>query len=88
MSKVLAKTTAQRAIGQLDYKGFDSIDVVVEAIVENMAVKKKLIKDLESICDNDFIFASNTSSFPLTEMSEDAKKTRKCSWNALFLSCY
>jgi len=74
MSKVLAKTTAQRAIGQLDYKGFDSIDVVVEAIVENMAVKKKLIKELESICDNDFIFASNTSSLPLTEMSEDAKK--------------
>jgi 3-hydroxyacyl-CoA dehydrogenase/enoyl-CoA hydratase/3-hydroxybutyryl-CoA epimerase len=74
MSKVLAKTTAQRAIGQLDYKGFESIDVVVEAIVEKMAVKKKLIKELESICDNDFIFASNTSSFPLTEMSEDAKK--------------
>ena len=74
MSKVLAKTTAQRAIGQLDYKGFDSIDVVVEAIVENMAVKKKLIKELESICDNDFIFASNTSSLPLTEMSEDANK--------------
>ena len=39
-----------------------------------MAVKKKLIKELESICDNDFIFASNTSSLPLTEMSEDAKK--------------
>ena len=74
MSKVLAKTTAQRAIGQLDYKGFDSIDVVVEAIVENMAVKKKLIKELESICNKDFIFASNTSSLPLTEMSEDAKK--------------
>ena len=74
MSKVLAKTTAQRAIGQLDYKGFDSIDVVVEAIVENMAVKKKLIKELESICKEDFIFASNTSSLPLTEMSEDAKK--------------
>ena len=74
MSKVFAKTTAQRAIGQLDYKGFDSIDVVVEAIVENMAVKKKLIKELESICNKDFIFASNTSSLPLTEMSEDAKK--------------
>ena len=74
MSKVLAKTTAQRAIGQLDYKGFDKVDVVVEAIVENMSVKKKLIKELEGICNEDFIFATNTSSLPLTEMSEDAKK--------------
>ena len=74
MSKVLAKTTAQRATGQLDYKGFDKVDVVVEAIVENMSVKKKLIKELEGICNEDFIFASNTSSLPLTEMSEDAKK--------------
>jgi 3-hydroxyacyl-CoA dehydrogenase len=56
MSKVLAKTTAQRAIGQLDYKGFDKVDVVVEAIVENMSVKKKLIKELEGICNEDFIF--------------------------------
>ncbi|MDG1237449.1 MAG: 3-hydroxyacyl-CoA dehydrogenase NAD-binding domain-containing protein [Flavobacteriales bacterium] len=74
MSKVSAKTTAQKAVGQLDYKGFNNIDVVVEAIVENMTVKKKLIKELESICKDDFIFASNTSSLPLTEMSEEAKK--------------
>ena len=74
ISKVLAKTIAQRAIGQLDYKGFDKVDVVVEAIVEDMTVKKKLIKELESICKQDFIFASNTSSLPLTEMSKDAKK--------------
>ena len=74
MSKVSAKTTAQKAVGQLDYKGFNNIDVVLEAIVENMTVKKKLIKELESICKDDFIFASNTSSLPLTEMSEEAKK--------------
>ena len=74
MSKVSAKTTAQKAVGQLDYKGFNNIDVVVEAIVENMTVKKKLIKELESICKDDFIFASNTYSLPLTEMSEEAKK--------------
>ena len=74
MSKVSAKTIAQKAVGQLDYKGFNNIDVVVEAIVENMTVKKKLIKELESICKDDFIFASNTSSLPLTEMSEEAKK--------------
>jgi len=73
MSKVSAKTTAQKAVGQLDYKGFNNIDVVIEAIVENMTVKKKLIKELESICKDDFIFASNTSSLPLTEMSEEAK---------------
>ena len=69
-----AKNIAQKAIGQTNYNGFDKTDVVIEAIVENMEVKKKVISDLEKICHEDFIFASNTSSLPLTEMAESAKK--------------
>ena len=69
-----AKNIAQKAIGQTNYNGFDSTDVVIEAIVENMEVKKKVINELEKICHEDFIFASNTSSLPLTEMAKAAKK--------------
>ena len=69
-----AKTIAQRAIGQTDFKGFQGVNVVIEAIVENMEIKQKVIKELESVCHEDFIFASNTSSLPLTEMSKAAKK--------------
>ena len=69
-----AKTIAQKVIGQTDYKGFHGTDVVIEAVVENMEVKKSIIKDLENECHEDFIFASNTSSLPLTEMAVGSKK--------------
>jgi len=69
-----AKNIAQKAIGQTNYNGFSSVDVVIEAVVENMEVKKKIINELEDICHEDFIFASNTSSLPLTEMANAAKK--------------
>jgi 3-hydroxyacyl-CoA dehydrogenase len=40
-------------------------DLVIEAIVENLSVKQKLFKDLDSICQKNAIFASNTSSLPI-----------------------
>ena len=69
-----AKKIAQKVIGQTDYKGFHGTDIVIEAVVENMEVKKSIIKELEQECHEDFIFASNTSSLPLTEMAKGAKK--------------
>ena len=69
-----AKSVIQKAIGQTSFEGFQNVNIVIEAIVENMEVKKNVIKQLEGVCKDDFIFASNTSSLPLTEMSEAAKK--------------
>ncbi|MBG16631.1 MAG: multifunctional fatty acid oxidation complex subunit alpha [Crocinitomicaceae bacterium] len=68
-----AKSTIQRTIGQTNYSGFNKLPIVIEAIVENMEVKKKVIQELEDNCKEDFIFASNTSSLPLTEMAKAAK---------------
>ncbi|WP_411676605.1 3-hydroxyacyl-CoA dehydrogenase family protein [Caproicibacter sp.] len=44
-------------------------DLVVEAALERMDIKKALFKDLESICKKDCIFATNTSSLSITEIS-------------------
>jgi 3-hydroxybutyryl-CoA dehydrogenase len=44
-------------------------DLVVEAIVENLAVKKEAFAALDGICGAQTIFASNTSSLTITEMS-------------------
>ena len=73
ISSVTAKTIIQRAVGQTNYSGFNNLPIVVEAVVENMDVKKKVIQELEANCKEDFIFASNTSSLPLTEMANAAK---------------
>lgn len=44
-------------------------DLVIEAVVENLEVKKALFADLEQICPPQTIFASNTSSLPITELA-------------------
>lgn len=53
-----------------DYSGFKSMDVVIEAIVENMEIKKKVIAETYNQCKPDVIIATNTSSLSVTEMAE------------------
>ena len=44
-------------------------DLVIEAIFENVKVKKELFKELDSICKKDCFFASNTSTIPITDLA-------------------
>lgn len=55
--------------GGLDYAGFKTLDVVVEAIVEDMSVKKKVLAETAEHCSPDVILATNTSSLSVTEMA-------------------
>ena len=56
-----------RGTTQLDE--FASCDLVIEAITENLALKKELLGTLDGLCGPQTIFASNTSSLSITEMS-------------------
>ena len=44
-------------------------DLVIECVKEDMAVKKELLLELDALCKPEAIFASNTSSLPITEMA-------------------
>jgi len=44
-------------------------DLVIEAIFENIKVKKELFKDLDKICKKETYFASNTSTIPITDLA-------------------
>lgn len=46
-------------------------DLVVEAAIENMAIKKQTFKELQDICKADCMFATNTSSLSITEIGKD-----------------
>ena len=59
-----------RIHGSLDRGDLAQCDLVVEAIVEDLDVKKALFSELGSVCKPETIFASNTSSFPIAEMAE------------------
>lgn len=76
--KSISKTDGQEIINRiqprLDYDGFEHADIVIEAVVENMKVKKAIFKEIEENCKNDVVIASNTSSLSLTEMSTAASK--------------
>ena len=56
--------------GGLDFAGFKHLDVVVEAIVEDMNIKKKVLAETEKNVKPDCILATNTSSLSVTEMAE------------------
>ncbi len=49
-------------------------DVVIEAIFENMEIKKELFKEIDEIVPDHVIFASNTSSLSITELASATKR--------------
>ncbi len=55
----------------------EDADLVIEAAVENMEIKKALFKQLDEICGEDTIFASNTSSLSLTELAVSTSRPDK-----------
>lgn len=69
MQKQLALLT-----GTLDYSGFKDADIVVEAVFEDVALKQQMVADVEANAAPHTIFASNTSSIPITQIA--AKATR------------
>lgn len=56
--------------GGTDYAGFGQLDVVVEAIVEDMKIKQKVIGETAAHCKPECIIATNTSSLSVTEMAK------------------
>jgi 3-hydroxyacyl-CoA dehydrogenase/enoyl-CoA hydratase/3-hydroxybutyryl-CoA epimerase len=59
--------------GTVDYSGFGSVDIAIEAVVENMDVKKKVFAEVSQVLSPTAILASNTSSLSVTEMARASK---------------
>jgi len=54
----------------LTYDGFDQVDIVVEAVVENPKVKKAVLAEVETKVSSDTVLASNTSTISITYLAE------------------
>jgi 3-hydroxyacyl-CoA dehydrogenase/enoyl-CoA hydratase/3-hydroxybutyryl-CoA epimerase len=52
------------------YDRFDDVDLVIEAVPENLDIKHQVLRDVEAVAREDCIFASNTSSIPITDIAE------------------
>ncbi len=63
-----------RISGTTDWSGFSRADAVIEAVVENLQVKRQVLADFEAISRPDAIFATNTSTIPITQIAAQAKR--------------
>ncbi len=61
----------------LTYDGFEDVDIIVEAVPEVMEIKKRVFQELETVCPEATIFASNTSALSISEMATATKKPHK-----------
>ena len=52
-------------------------DLVIEAIIENMEIKSNVFRQLDEICKPETIFATNTSSLPITSIAAVTKRPEK-----------
>ena len=66
-----------RLSGTLAVGDLENCDLIIEAIFEEINVKKELFRTLDTVCKSEAIFASNTSSLSITEMSSATHRTQR-----------
>ncbi|WP_445426557.1 fatty acid oxidation complex subunit alpha FadJ [Alishewanella sp. HL-SH06] len=76
--RFMRKTDMQKQLlritGTTDFSGFHDVDIVVEAVFEDLALKQQMVADIEQHCPEHTIFASNTSSLPIHQIAEKAAR--------------
>jgi 3-hydroxyacyl-CoA dehydrogenase len=64
-------------IPALDYREFGDVDIVIEAVPEKMALKRKVFAELDGVCPEGTIFASNTSALSISDMGRATQRPHK-----------
>jgi len=76
--RFISKTELQKQMalltGTTDYSGFHDVDLVVEAVFEDLELKQKMVADIEQHCAEHTVFASNTSSLPIGQIAAKAAR--------------
>ena len=60
--------------GTIEYAGFQNVDLVIEAVFEDLAVKQTVLRETEAATRPTSIFASNTSTIPIARIAEASKR--------------
>jgi 3-hydroxybutyryl-CoA dehydrogenase len=66
-----------RLRGTTNYADLSDCDLIIEAIIENLVVKREVYAQLDALCKPETIFASNTSSLSITEMMTATSPARQ-----------
>ncbi|HWZ90166.1 MAG TPA: fatty acid oxidation complex subunit alpha FadJ [Polyangiaceae bacterium] len=63
-----------RVTATTDYGGFEAMDLVIEAVFEDLELKRQVLAEVEAHTNKRVIFASNTSSLPIAKIAEGARR--------------
>jgi len=74
MTETEKKSILDRIVGVTDLDKLKDVDVVIEAVFENPQVKKDIFQELDRICKKECLFASNTSTIPITGLAAATKR--------------
>ncbi|MFC0272436.1 3-hydroxybutyryl-CoA dehydrogenase [Metabacillus herbersteinensis] len=77
MSSAEKEDVLNRISQSVDLQNAEKVDLVIEAAVENMEIKKALFAQLDEITPQHTILATNTSSLPITEIAAATKRPEK-----------
>lgn len=79
--RALTRPRHQRLValisGAADYSGFTRADLVIEAVFEDLAVKRQVLAEVEREIRPDAIFATNTSTIPIAAIAADALRPER-----------
>ncbi len=69
-----ASRVLHRVTGTLDYSGFRGVDLVMEAVFEDLELKQQMVREVERHSRRGVIFATNTSSIPISRIADGARR--------------
>lgn len=68
---------SSRVFAITDNASLQRADLVIEAVFEDLALKQEMLADVEANCREDCIFASNTSSLPISQIAANARRPER-----------
>src|SRR5918999_6167119 len=63
--------------GSTDYTGFGNADVVIEAVFEDLALKQRVLREVEPLIPQRAVYASNTSTIPIARIADAAERPER-----------
>jgi len=77
ITRVQYADTMSLVTGTIDYSGFASADLVIEAVFEDLDVKHAVLREVEEVVKPQAIFATNTSTIPVTRIAEVSRRPER-----------
>lgn len=74
LSKAQMQTKMAQLSGGIDFTSYQHIDVVIEAVFEDLTLKQQMVADVEANAKTSTIFATNTSSLPIQKIAAKAAR--------------